>query len=183
MAYDAGMLAVVLREISEACLGLRVEKIHQPTKDEVVLFMRGKKLSLNVGSVCPRISLTEISKDNPASPPMFCMLLRKHLCPAILLNIEQCGFDRVCRLTFSGRDEMGYLSEKHLYAELMGKYSNLIVTDDKEKIIAVLKPVDFSDSDVRQLLPGLTYRLPSAPDKQNPLTVEKEAFLALFDAA
>lgn len=183
MAYDAGMLTVVLKEISDACLGLRVEKIHQPTKDEVVLLMRGKRLSLNVGSVCPRIALTEITKDNPASPPMFCMLLRKHLCPAVLLQVEQCGFDRVCRLTFSGRDEMGFLSEKHLYAELMGKYSNLIVTDDKEKIIAVLKPVDFSDSEVRQLLPGLTYRLPAAPAKKNPLLATEAELGTLLDAA
>ncbi|MBP3436863.1 MAG: NFACT family protein [Clostridia bacterium] len=174
MAFDAGTLFAVLEEISRACLGARVEKIYQPTKDEVVFFLRGKKLSLNVGSICPRISLTDISKDNPAVPPMFCMLLRKHLCPAVLVKIEQCGFDRVCKLTFMGRDEMGFSSEKHLYAEMMGKYSNIIVTDGKEKIIAVLKPIDFSDSEIRQLLPGLTYRPPSVPEKKNPLTVTKE---------
>ena len=120
MAYDAGMLAVVLREISEACLGLRVEKIHQPTKDEVVLFMRGKKLSLNVGSVCPRISLTEISKDNPASPPMFCMLLRKHLAGARIVGVSQIGFDRIADLTVSAYDEMGYKTNRHIICEIMG---------------------------------------------------------------
>lgn len=180
MAFDAGMLRAVLSEISESCLGARVEKVHQPTKDEILLLLRGKRLSISFGAVCPRISMTGLAKDNPAVPPMFCMLLRKHLSGALLLSLEQCGFDRVCKLSFSGYDEMGFPTEKHLYAELMGKYSNLILTDGKEKIIAVAKPVDFSDSEIRQLLPGLTYGLPPVPDKRNPMELTKEEFFAAY---
>ena len=182
MAFDAGMLYAVLDEIKRECLGLRVEKVHQPTKDEIILLMRGKRLSVNVGSVCPRIALTHIVKENPQKAPMLCMLLRKHLAGAVLESVSQCGFDRVAALAFSGYDEMGYLSKKILYAELMGKYGNLILTDGENKIIAVAKPVDFSDSEIRQLLPGLTYFPPPAPQKADPLSLEWEAFRSAFSA-
>ena len=167
MAFDAGMLYAVLQELRREVSGLRVEKVHQPTKDEIVLLMRGKRLSINIGSVCPRIALSDLPKDNPQKPPMFCMLLRKHLSGAVLDEIEQCGYDRIAKLSFTGYDEMGYLSRRILYAELMGKYSNLILTDENDKIIAVAKPIDFSDSDIRQLLPNLTYTLPPVPEKLN----------------
>ena len=182
MAFDAGMLYAVLEEIKKECLGLRVEKIHQPTKDEVVFLLRGKRLSVNLGSVCPRIALTQIAKDNPQKPPMLCVLLRKYLSGAVLDGIAQCGFDRVACLSFTGSDEMGYLSKKFLYAELMGKYSNLVLTDESGKIIAVAKPIDFADSDVRQLLPGLIYAPPPAPSKYHPLTLEKQDFLSAYAA-
>lgn len=179
MAFDAGMLYAVIEELRGDLLGLRVEKVHQPTKDEVVFLLRGHRLSINIGSVCPRIAKTAIVGDNPSQPPMLCMLLRKHLVGAILEDITQCGYDRVVRLTLRGYDEMGYVAGKHLYAELMGKYSNLILTDDKDKIIAVAKPIDFSDSDIRQLLPGLTYAPPPVPDKRIPFDVTKNAFFSL----
>lgn len=180
MAFDAGMLHAVLDEIKKECLGLRVEKIHQPTKDEVILILRGKRLSVNVGSICPRIALTQIQRDNPLKPPMLCVLLRKHLSNAVLDDVTQCGFDRVARLSFTGYDEMGYLSQKILYAELMGKYGNLILTDAQNKIIAVAKPIDFADSEIRQLLPGLTYTPPQAPEKMDPLSLDEDAFLSAF---
>ena len=182
MAFDVGMLCAVMNELKREALGLRVEKIHQPTKDEVVLLLRGKRLSINLGSVCPRISLTALTKDNPQKPPMFCMLLRKHLSGAVLDEIELCTYDRVLRLTFTGYDEMGYLSRRILYAELMGKYSNLVMTDGEEKILAVAKPVDFSDSEIRQLLPNLKYTLPTAPEKRVPTEVSRMEFLFLIAA-
>lgn len=182
MAFDAGMLYAVIDEIKKNVLGLRVEKVHQPTKEEIVLLMRGRRLAVNLGSVCPRIALTELVKDNPQAPPMFCMLLRKHLCGAVLEEVSQCGFDRVAKLAFRGVDEMGYLSVKILYAELMGKYSNLVLTDEQNKIIAVAKPIDFSDSEIRQLLPGLTYAPPPLQEKDDPLTVTKERFCSLYGA-
>ena len=182
MAFDAGMLYAVLEELKREILGLRVEKVHQPTKDEVVFLMRGKRLSVNIGSVCPRIALSALPKDNPQKPPMFCMLLRKHLSGAVLDEIEQCGYDRIARLSFTGYDEMGYLSRRILYAELMGKYSNLILTDEADKIIAVAKPIDFSDSDIRQLLPNLTYSVPLMQEKLHPLNLSEEAFLSAYAA-
>ena len=183
MAFDAGMLYAVLHEIEGACLGARVEKIHQPTRDELVFLLRGKRLSINIGSTCPRIAMTQLSKDNPQSPPMFCMLLRKHLSGAALTKIAQCGFDRVACLSFAGYDEMGYPTEKKLYAELMGKYSNLILTDAADKIIAVAKPIDFSDSDIRQLLPNIIYTLPPIVEKANPLATDEKSFRNKFAAA
>ena len=181
MAFDAGMLYAVLYEIKTECLGARVEKVHQPTREELVFLLRGKRLSVNIGSSCPRVSVTHLSKDNPLTAPMFCMLLRKHLSGAVLTKIEQCGFDRVACFTFSGYDEMGFAAEKRVYTELMGKYSNLILTDDADKIIAVAKPIDFSDSDIRQLLPNMTYHLPPQPKKQNPLSCTRETFELLFE--
>ena len=182
MAFDAGMLYAVLEEIKRECFGTRIEKVHQPTKYEIVFVLRGKKLSLNLGSVCPRISLTQIAKDNPQKPPMLCLLLRKHLLGAILDGITVVGFDRVARLSFSGTDEMGFPAKRILYAELMGKYSNLILTDETDKIIAVAKPIDFSDSEIRQLLPGLTYAPPPVPEKAEPFALNKETFLAAYAA-
>jgi len=183
MAFDAGMLYAVLHEIEGACLGARVEKVHQPTRDEIVFLLRGKRLSVNIGSTCPRIAMTHLSKDNPQSPPMFCMLLRKHLSGAALTKIAQCGFDRVACLSFAGYDEMGYPTEKKLYAELMGKYSNLVLTDAADKIIAVAKPIDFSDSDIRQLLPNIIYTLPPKAEKLDPLCAVRADFDAKLLAA
>ncbi|MBO5653753.1 MAG: NFACT family protein [Clostridia bacterium] len=182
MAYDAGMLWATLEEIKRECLGMRVEKVHQPTKDEVIFLLRGKRLSVNMGSSCPRIAITSAVKDNPLTPSMFCVLLRKHLSGAILREIEQCGYDRVARLAFSGFDEMGFRTDRVLYAELMGKYSNLVLTDGEGKILAVAKPIDFSDSQIRQLLPGLRYTLPPAQDKKDPRRETREGFLSSFSA-
>ena len=108
MAFDAGMLAAVLNEISSLCLGAKVEKIFQPTHDEVDLLLKndGKshRLVVNVGNNAPRISLSLVAKENPLTPPTFCMLLRKHLTGAKLTKVEQIGFERVAFLTFSAFD-------------------------------------------------------------------------------
>lgn len=181
MAFDAGMLAAVLNEISSLCLGAKVEKIFQPTHDEVDLLLKndGKshRLVVNVGNNAPRISLSLVAKENPLTPPTFCMLLRKHLTGAKLTKVEQAGFERVAFLTFSAFDEMGYPCEKRLVAEIMGKYSNLILCDQNEKILASAKTVDFSVSRLRQILPGMKYELPPLQEKCNPIEEEKEKFI------
>lgn len=147
MAFDAGMLSAVLHEISSLCLGARVEKVCQPTQDEIDILLKSagvlRRLTVNVGSNAPRIALSAIAKGNPPTPPTFCMLLRKHLTGAKLSAIEQAGFERVAFLRFSAFDEMGYPCEKRLVAEIMGKYSNLILCDENEKILAALRTVDF----------------------------------------
>ncbi len=180
MAFDAGMLACCVHEIAELSLGARVEKVFQPEKDEIVLQMRsqegGKRLLINAGSTAPRICFTDTQKENPAVPPMLCMLLRKHLQGAKLTDIRQAGFERVAILTFEGRDEMGFACEKNLIAEIMGKYSNLIFTDGNGKILSVLYPVDFSSSSRRQLLAGMTYELPPSQNRKNPLEETAEGF-------
>ena len=187
MAFDAGMLACVLHEIRSVCTGARVEKVFMPEKDEVVLLLHtaegSRRLLINAGCNHPRIGLTETQKGNPLAPPMLCMLLRKHLTGARLSAVRQEGFERVARLTFEGRDEMGFACRRFLIAEMLGKYSNLILTDEKDKVLSVLYPVDFSTSVKRQILPGMTYELPPAQGKRNPMETGREDFARLLGSA
>ena len=185
MAFDAGMLACMVREIRTVALGGRIEKVMQPERDEIILQLRstegGKRLLINAGTG-PRMSFTDLTRENPAQAPMFCMLLRKHLTGARLADIRQEGFERVVTLEFDTRDEMGFACTRCIVAEIMGKYSNLIFTDGEGKIISALKTVDFSTSAQRQVLPGMRYELPPAQDKDNPLEVDFARFAELYAA-
>ncbi|MBP3315070.1 MAG: NFACT family protein [Clostridia bacterium] len=187
MAFDAGMLSCTLAELRKTALGARIEKVYQPERDEIVLQMRsfegGKRLLINAGSNNPRIGFSEIQKENPQNPPMFCMLLRKYLQGAKLVEIDQADFDRIAFLGFETRDEMGFECRRYLIAELMGKYSNLIFADGDKKIITAMRTSDLSFDSVRQLLPGMVYELPSAMGKINPLHVTEEDFLAFVAAS
>lgn len=187
MAFDAGMLACMTWEILSESRGARVEKVYQPDRDEIHIQIRslhgGKRLLINAGSNNPRIGFTEISKENPQNPPMFCVLLRKHLQGARLADIEQLGFERAIMLSFDTRDEMGFDTKCYLVAELMGKYSNLIFLDAQKRIVSALKTVDFTTSSLRQVLPGMLYELPPKQDKIDPLTCSEEQFYALYDGA
>ncbi|MBP5428522.1 MAG: NFACT family protein [Clostridia bacterium] len=185
MAYDAGMLRAALHEINrETGEGAKLEKIYQPARDEVTLTLRmGKairRLVVNAGTSSPRVCLSDLSRENPTVAPMFCMLLRKHLAGARLIRSEQIGFERAARFVFAGYDEMGYATEKTLVAEVMGKYSNLMLLDGEGKITAVLRPVDFTTSRLRQVLPGMKYELPPPQDKASPLDETKEGFFARY---
>ena len=185
MAFDAGMLACMVHEIRTVALGGRIEKVMQPERDEIILQLRstegGKRLLINAGAG-PRISFTELTRENPAQAPMFCMLLRKHLTGARLADIRQEGFERVVTLEFDTRDEMGFACTRRIVAEIMGKYSNLIFTDGEGKIISALKTVDFTTSTQRQVLPGMRYELPPPQGKDNPLEVDFARFAALYAA-
>ena len=184
MAFDAAFLSSVLAEINASAEGARVEKITQPEKDEIVLLTHtaagGKKLLFHLGGSNPRVGFQTEAKASPAKPPMFCMLLRKHLTGARLKGAEQFGFERACRFRFESRDEMGFPCERQLIAEIMGTYSNLIFTDGDGKILSALKPIDFATSSVRQILPGMKYELPPSQGKTNPLELDEGAFLALL---
>lgn len=181
------MLSCTLAELRKTALGARIEKVYQPERDEIVLQMRsfegGKRLLINAGSNNPRIGFSEIQKENPQNPPMFCMLLRKYLQGAKLVEIDQADFDRIAYLGFETRDEMGFECRRYLIAELMGKYSNLIFADGDKKIITAMRTSDLSFDSVRQLLPGMVYELPSAMGKINPLHVTEEDFLAFVAAS
>ncbi len=186
MAFDAGMLACVIAEIRALSGGARVEKVFQPERDEIVLQLRslegGKRLTLNAGSNNPRVCFTAEQKENPMTPPMLCMLLRKHLQGAKLADVYQEGFERVVTFAFETRDEMGFDCRRYLIVEIMGKYSNLMFTNEDKKILAVLHPVDFSTSAKRQVLPGMTYELPPAQEKRDPRDVTETEFLTLMQA-
>lgn len=187
MALDAGYLAALAAEIAGVALGAAVEKIHQPERDTVVLLLRtfsgGRRLLINAGSSNPRIGFTEIPLENPQNPPQFCQLLRKRLSGARLVAVRQEGFERVLVLEWDTRDEMGFPTKSRLIAEMMGKYSNLILTDGEGKINAVLRPVDFTTSTLRQVLPGMRYELPPPQDKRDPRTVSEADFAAAFSCA
>ena len=187
MAFDAGMLACAASEIRTTALGGRIEKIFQPERDEIIIQLRttlgGRRILINAGSNNPRICYSALPKENPATPPMFCMLLRKHINGGKLVGVEQLGFERVARLAFECRDELGFDCVKYLIAEVMGKYSNLIFANSDMKIIAVLRPVDFTTSSRRQVLPGMKYELPPPQEKTDPTSVSRSEFDALHAAA
>lgn len=173
MAYDAGMLSCVLREINETLEGGRVDKIYQPSHDEVVLLIRARggdyRLFINAGGSGARLNLTGEKPENPSVPPMFCMMLRKHFTGARFRYAKQLGFERAARLIFDTYDEMGFAAPKHMICEVMGRFSNLIITNAEDKILGVLKSVDFTTSEKRQVLAGMTYELPPKQDKRDPM--------------
>lgn len=186
MAFDAGILRFILREIENELNGGKVEKIYEPLSGEIVFQIKKdgvKRLLVNVGSSAPRICITEEKPENPANPPMFCMLLRKHLSGARLFEAVQMGFDRVARLGFDVYDELGYQARRYIYIELMGKYSNMILTDGDGKILGATRIVDFSQSTVRQIMPGMRYEVPPSRNKLDPVNVSDEEIRRLvFEA-
>ncbi len=180
MPLDAAMLRCVCRELDHELTGACVERILQPTKDEIVLVLHHNRenirLLLNAGANYPRICRTNTTKENPIVAPMFCMLLRKHLSGAKLLSVAQIGFERAVRLQFKAYDEMGFVCTKSLILEAMGRYSNLIFCDQNDKIYSALKLIDFSTSQKRQVLGGMKYENPPEQGKQNPLCESQSAF-------
>jgi len=186
MAYDAGMLACVVHEINEKAAGGKIEKIYQPERDEINLIMRNNgesiRILINAGSNYPRLNMTKTAKENPSTPPMFCMMLRKHLTGARLSKCTQYGFERACEFEFDAFDDLGFPSKKYLIAEVMGKYSNLIFTDENKKILNAMKIVDLTTSQKRQVLPSMIYELPPKQDKISPLDETQENFLALIES-
>ena len=183
MAFDAGMVMAVSHELRTELLGSRVEKVQQPEKDEVIILLHKgrdtKRLLLSASASSPRIHITETIKENPLKAPMLCMLLRKHLTGAKITDIIQPGFERVLKLEFAANDEMGFTQKKYLIIEIMGKYSNIILCDEKERILGACKTVDFTTSQKRQVLPGMQYELPPAQNKLNPLELNKNQFMDL----
>ena len=188
MAFDAAMLHFVVDEINRKLTGGKVDKIFQPGKEEAVFVIRcggeEHRLNISAGGNGSYMNLTSIKPENPAAPPMFCMMLRKHFSGARFAGAEQLGFERAARLTFDTHDEMGFSTRKHVIAELMGRFSNIIITDAGDKIIGVLKSVDFTTSEKRQVLTGMRYELPPKQDKADPTAPEMDerAFKAMASA-
>ena len=186
MPFDALFLTAVAEELREA-VGMRIDRVSQPARDTVLLALRGRegsrKLLLCASPNRPRVQFTALSFENPAQPPMFCMLLRKHLTGARLAAVEQPPMERLIDLTLDCLDELGTPSQKHMILELMGRSSNLILTDRDGRILDCLRRVDLETSEVRQVLPGLYYRLPPARDKRDPFSLSERDFLALLTDA
>ena len=169
MALDGIFLSKIKDEIEQRALQFRVEKVQQPTRDEIVLVFRGKggaqRLLICVRSDSPRVHFTGQAIENPAAPPMFCMLLRKHLTAAKLTSVRQQQLDRLLFLNFDATNEIGDPVKLTLCVEIMGTYSNLILIGPDGKIIDSAKRVDYAASSVRQVLPALPYVLPEPQDK------------------
>ena len=181
MPLDAICLSAVVRETAAQAEKTRIEKIQQPARDQVVLLLRGgRRLLLCAGATQPRLHLTEQLRDNPSQPPMFCMLLRKHLAGGRILSVVQEPLERVVTLTIQAADELGEQRQWRLILEAMPRHANLILVDHQGRITDCLRRVDFEMSQQRQVLPGLYYRLPPRQDKCDPLTTEEDAFRRLL---
>ena len=175
MALDAVCLRAVIEELRPQLLDLRVDKVQQPSRDQVILLLRGsRRLLLNAGAGSPRIHFTELLRDNPAEPPMFCMLLRKYLVGGRVESLTQPGMERSAELTLRVTDEFGRESRRTLVLEAIGRRSNLILLDEERRIIDCLRRVDSEMSPERQVLPGLFYELPPTHEKR-PFTEGDEA--------
>ncbi|WP_303190298.1 NFACT family protein [Clostridium phoceensis] len=187
MPLDALCLSGVVHELQNALSGAKIDKIYQPGRDEVVLALRAPagnvKLLLSASPSHPRAHLTQISRENPDKPPMFCMLLRKHLSGARLLELVQPPMERVVDLRLEALDELGDRVERRLVLEAMGRHSNLILLDGEGRIMDCLRRVDSDMSARRQVLPGLFYRLPPAQEKLDPSSLDRAALESALAAA
>lgn len=179
MSIDGIFLHNLCSELN-SLIDSRVEKIYQPSKDELVFLLRSPsfsgKLLLSAKSGSARIQITESSFDNPPEPPTFCKLLRKHLTSAKLVSIEQYGLDRTVFLRFLSYNEMGDPVYPFIAAELITGKSNIILCDESGRIYDALHRTDIETS-VRMIQPGAKYAPPIKEDKLNPYTTDIEVIL------
>ena len=186
MAFDAFFLKAVLEEIRQKATGGRVEKIHQPGRDSVLLLLRcesgRQKLLFAPNPAAPRLHLTTANPENPPEPPMFCMLLRKHLMGARLAQIEQPPMERAATFYFDCTDEMGFPVQKRLVAELMGRTCNLYLLGPDGRIIDCLRRIGLDETSRRPALPGLLYQQPEPVLKTEPLEADFLQLLRLSGA-
>lgn len=171
MALDGITLGLVKNELKNYIIGSKIEKVHQPSKNELVLILRtrngGYRLYLSCDGQSPRVQLSRYNLENPKVPPMLCMLLRKRLCGATLTEITQISNDRILFFEFDGTTEIGDKTKYYLICEIMGQRSNIILCDIDYKIIDAVKRIDEEKSSVREILPGLKYELPPMQEKCN----------------
>ena len=182
MALDGITLSMLKNELAENLVGARVDKIHQPSKEELIMSFRynggSKKLLVSASASAPRVHFTEAPVDNPKAPPMFCMLMRKYIIGAKLIGIEQLGLERILHFSFSTYNELGDPVVLKLAVETMGRHSNIILIGSDGKIIDSIKRVTADMSSVRQVMPGMTYVFPPSQDKMNTLDLDYMAFIA-----
>ncbi|WP_180316700.1 Rqc2 family fibronectin-binding protein [Shouchella shacheensis] len=185
MSYDGIMTRAVTREL-QTLVGGRVNKIYQPFKTELVLTVRAKgtnhPLLLSANATFARAHLTSEKYQNPAEPPMFCMLLRKHLEGGFVHSIEQSDMDRIITVRVRNKDELGDTTEKQLIIEIMGRHSNIILMDSKTGVVIdSIKHVRFDQSSYRTVGPGQPYKRPPEQHKRDLLTATKEDVLRAVD--
>ena len=187
MPLDAMLLRGLCAELKAKTDGSRIDKIQQPEKDAILLSIRGAsgnfRMLLSAFQGSSRVHITKQSFENPPAPPMFCMLLRKHLSGARILDITQPFNERILEFKLSALDEMGNAGDKHLIVEMIGHSANIILTDGQGIIIDCLRRISLERNESRQVLPGLLYRLPKAQDKLGFLNAEYSDFERLWNSA
>lgn len=187
MPLDALCLSGVVAELKPILTGAKIDKVHQPGRDEMILALRlgrgNGRLLLSASPNHPRLQMTELSLENPDAPPMFCMLLRKHLTGGRILSVEQPHLERIVELRLEVLDELGDRKERRLILEAMGRRANLVLVDDQGRIVDCLRRVDGDMSAQRQLLPGLFYRLPPAMEKADPTALDGGEWLRRVEQA
>lgn len=169
MALDGMYLNFLVSEVNTLLTGSKVDKIHQPSKNELVFIMRTKggmhKLYFSADANSPRFAVVEKTPENPQNPPMLCMLFRKRLVGATLLSVEQYGLDRIAFFNFDATNEIGDRVKLTLAVEIMAQHSNVILFDGENRIVDALRRVDSEKSSYRLVLPGAQYKLPPAQEK------------------
>lgn len=186
MALDGAFLYAIRNELS-SLIGGRVEKIHQPSREEIIISLRtrngGKKLYISANAASARVHITENTVDNPQTPPMFCMLLRKHLGSGKLVGIRQDGLERILFLDFECVNELGDIVTVTLACEIMGRCSNLIIINNEGRVIDSIKRVDEEMSRERLVLPGMKYTLPPRGERLNFLEADSEEIKTALKSA
>lgn len=191
MPLDALCLSGLVHELSQTVTNTKIDKIYQPARDEIVLALRSPtrgsvKLLLSANPNHPRAQLTQLTRENPDTPPMFCMLLRKHLSGGKILSVSQPPLERVVSFELETLNELGDRVKRTLVLEAIGRRSNLLLLDEHNRILDCLRRVESNlgaSSSQRTLLPGLFYHLPPQQEKQNPFTQSSQQLQELLDAA
>lgn len=182
MALDGLVLSNVVYELKNSLLGGRIDKVYQVEKEDILLSIRNQgtayKVLLTANSQYPRIHLSTQIKNNTQEPPMFCMLLRKHLGGGKLIDIQQPDMERIVIFSFEVTNELGDKEIKQLIIEVMGRHSNIILIKQDYTIIDSIKHISLDKSSVREVLPGRTYVRPLSGDKLNPLEVNRTLFIS-----
>ncbi len=186
MAFDGVTVAAITDELNRKLTDGRIAKVAQPEKDELLLTVKAAteqyRLILSANPTLPLVYLTEENKISPATAPSFTMLLRKHIQGGRIVSITQPDFERIIVIEVEHLDEMGDLCRKRLVVELMGKYSNIILIDDKDTILDSIRHVNAMVSSVREVLPGYAYFIPVQEGKKDPLKVTEDEFLAIMNS-
>ena len=179
LPFDGVVVKNMVEELSRILIGGRIDKIYQPEYDEILINIRAQgknlKLVISANASYPRIHLTEYTKENPSNPPVFCMLLRKHLAGGKITEISFHDFERIVVLHIDNIGELGDLTQKKLVVEIMGKHSNIILLNQEDKIIDSIKHIDKDISSVREIMPARLYSLPPAQDKISPKELDAES--------
>ena len=180
MAFDGITVSAIKAEIEDKILGGRIDKVYQPEKDEIILGIRSMgqayKLLLTSNASNPKFHFTQTNPSNPVTPPLFCMVMRKHLQSGKIIKIEQPDFDRILNIYVESLNELGDYSVKKLVLEIMGRHSNIILTDENNTILDCIKHIGHDTSSVREVLPGREYTLPPSQGKINTLELDNNNF-------